>query len=149
MAGPTRTDTWQVTVRLRDLTSGSRPMVNLGVWDKRSGGEVDSEETKYNPGGMDPAVSLGGRRNVGNITVSRLYRHERDHAGLARVFIAGAGKADMEVAALPLDVEGNAFGRPIVWKGTLKRVTFPEHDSESSDAALVELEMTVDGVPGS
>lgn len=145
--GPTRQDTFLVNVRVQDITSGSTTLRDCGTWDKKSGGEVDSEEMRYKPGGMEPAISLGGSKNVGNVIVSRLYRLQRDHQELVPMLLAGAGKAKMQVSQLPLDIEGNAFGRPIVHVGTLKRVTLPEHDSESSDAAMIELEMTVSGEP--
>jgi hypothetical protein len=113
-----------------------------------SGGEIDSDDAKYYPGGMAPPVSLGGRKSVGNVTVSRLYRLARDHDAV-QVLIDAAGKASMVVTKQPLDVDGNVYGRPIVYKGTLKRVTPPEVDSESSSAAMIELEMTVEGFPSS
>jgi hypothetical protein len=47
-----RLDQYNVTVSL-DGTP-------LGTFDKMTGGEIDSEETKYKPGGMAPQVSLGG-----------------------------------------------------------------------------------------
>jgi hypothetical protein len=49
---PTREDTWLVSLSIdgRDLE----------VWDKLSGGEVDSDESKYRPGGMAAEISLGG-----------------------------------------------------------------------------------------
>ena len=145
--GPTRQDTFEVTVRVQDVTNPNRPMLDLGIWDKRDGGQVDSEEYKYPPGGMRPVVSLGGRKNVDNITVSRLYRLVRDHQELIGRLMAGVGKARMEVSQQPLDIEGNAFGRPIVWRGILKRCTPPGVDSESSDPAMIELEMTIEGEP--
>ena len=146
--GPTRADTFSVTVSVEDVIHPNRIMLNLGVWDKRGGGQLDSEEMRYNPGGMAPAVSLGGRKTVENVTVSRLYRIVRDHTELTQRLFNGVGRARMEVRQLPLDITGSGEGvRPIVWKGTLKRVTPPEHDSESSDAAMIELEMTVEGEP--
>lgn len=144
---PTRADTWNVTVSVEDVTNPNRPMMPLGTWDKKSGGEVDSEEYKYNPGAMAEPISLGGRRQVGNVTVSRNYRLVRDHQNLMAKLIAGAGKARMTVSQQPLDINGNSFGRPIVYNGTLKRATPPEHDSEGSDAAMIELEMTTEGSP--
>jgi len=143
----TRQDTWNVTVSVEDVTNPNRPLMPLGTWDKKSGGAVDSEEYKYNPGAMAEAVSLGGRKNVENIVVSRLYRLVRDHENLSRRMIAGVGKARAVVSQHPLDIDGHAFGRPIVWSGTLKRWTPPEVDSESSDAALVEMEITPEGQP--
>jgi len=76
MAGPTRRDTFRVTVEVRDPKGGIH---KLGVWDKRSGGEVDTDIYKYKPGGMAPQVSLGGSKTIGDLTISRLYRHKRDH----------------------------------------------------------------------
>jgi hypothetical protein len=145
--GPTRQDTWAVTVFVENLLVPGRPMQNLGIWDKKSGGEVDSEEYKYSPGAMAGTISLGGRKNVGNVTVSRLYRLMRDHTSEHQMLITGVGKARATVSQQPLDVDGNVFGPPLVLRGTLKRVTPPEVDSESSDAAMVELEITPEGEP--
>lgn len=144
--GPTRQDTYLLNVQIRNPVSGT--MVNYGKWDKMTGGEVDSDETKYYEGGMVPPTSLGGRKTVGNITVSRLYRLGRDHDVVQKIFDA-VGKSDMIVTKQPLDLDGNVYGRPIVYKGTLKRCTPPEVDSESSSAGLLELEMTVEGFPTS
>ena len=147
--GPTRADTFTVTVVVQDVGNTSqRVMMDCGVWDKRNGGAIDSEETRYNPGGMAPAVSLGGRKTVENVTVSRLYRIVRDHTELTSRLINGVGRADMEVRQRPMEITGGPNNlRQIIWKGTLKRVTIPEHDSEGNDAALIELEMTVEGEP--
>lgn len=144
---PTRADTFEVTVHVQNVLHPNKIMLNCGVWDKRSGGRKDSEELKYPPGGMRPEISLGGRSTTENVTVSRNYRLVRDHQDLSGILLAGVGKARMTVTQQPLDLDGNAFGRPSVWSGTLKSVSLPEHDSESNDAAMVELEMTADGGP--
>jgi len=117
---------------------------DLGVWDKLTGGEVDSEETKYRPGGMGAHVSLGGSVEVGNLTISRLYQLARDHDRI-HWLISRAGKGSVVINRQPLDADGNAYGRPLVYTGTLKTVTPPEVDSESSDAALLECEVTPAG----
>ena len=115
--------------------------VDLGVWDSLDGGEVDSEEAKYRPGGMAPQVSLGGYRTVNNVTVARLYRLDRDHQ-IAHWLLDQVGASDVTVTKQPLATDGSAFGKPIVYQGKLKQVTLPTHDSESSDAAKVELEVS-------
>lgn len=117
---------------------------DLGVWDKLTGGEVDSEETKYKPGGMAAPVTLGGSVEVGNLTISRLYVLNRDHDRV-HWLISRVGKGSCVVNRQPLDVDGNAYGRPLVYTGTLKTVTPPEVDSESSDAGLLECEITPAG----
>lgn len=144
--GPTRQDTYSINVSIEHPVSGA--MINYGVWDKMSGGAVDSNETKYMPGGMAPPISLGGTKTVDNVVVSRLYRLGRDHDVIQQI-IDSVGKSQMVVTKQPLDLNGVSYGRPIVYQGTLKRCTPPEVDSEASGAGLVELEMTVEGYPTS
>lgn len=117
---------------------------DYGIWAKLSGGEIDSEELKFKPGAMAPAVSLGGSVEVGNITVSRLYQLNRDHDSIHQL-IARVGKGNVTVSRQPLDTDGNAYGSPIVYTAKIKTVTLPEIDSESSDAALIEMELTPSG----
>jgi hypothetical protein len=131
-----RQDQYNVTV-----TVGG---TDLGTFDKMSGGAMDSEESKYHPGGMAPQISLGGRTMVDNITVSRLYKLDRDRQ-LIPALLAGVGKAEVTCNKQSLDINGHSFGSPITYTGILKRVGFPDVDSESNDAALFELEVTTDG----
>lgn len=113
----------------------------LGTFDKKEGGEVDSEELKYRPGAMGPQQSLGGFQNVGNVTVSRLFDLTRDLTNVP--FLSHrAGKAPMVIVVQHLDVDGNPFGKPYSYIGTMKQYTLPDHDSESSDPALFQIEMS-------
>jgi hypothetical protein len=118
--------------------------VDLGTFDKLTGGDIDSEETTYKPGGMGARVSLGGSVNPQNVVVSVLYDLTRIHT-IIHWLIGRVGKAKATISKQPLDVDGNAFGKAITYPARLKHVTPPEVDSESSDAALLELEFTVDG----
>jgi hypothetical protein len=130
-----RQDTHEITV----IIDGA----NTGVWDKLSGGEVDSEETKYKPGGMAPEVSLGGSVSIGNVTVDRGYDPLRDdvHALAARV-----GKADVTVIAKPLDQDRNPFGRPRTYQGKLKALTPPDIDADGgNEVARVAIEISCGG----
>lgn len=120
---------------------------DFGVWDKMTGGEKDSDESKYKPGGMAPEVSLGGSSTVNNITLSRLYELPRDHPLLPTLF-AKVGKGIAVISKQPLDIEGAVFGKPTVYNAVLKQVTPPDHDSMSSDAAMIELEFSPSGVIG-
>lgn len=141
-----RQDQFRVTVSYRNARG---EWIQTGVWDKFSGGEADSEETKYKPGGMGQERSLGGSQTVSNVTVTRLYDIvERDDHTLARTLRAGRGKYLMSVSKQPLDADGNAFGRPDVYTGMLKRVKTPDHDSETSSAGTWELEISSVGSIG-
>lgn len=120
--------------------------VKLGVFDVLTGGETDSDELKYRPGGMAPVISLGGVVTVGQLIVSRLYKLQRDHLRV-HWLLGRVGKGQAVVTKVVLDPDGNAFGKPLVTKGVLKRVTPPEVDSNATgDAATIELEITPEGV---
>lgn len=144
--GPIRQDTRALLVTIF-RPSDDKTAIIKGIWDKKTGGAIDSEETKYYPGDMQDPVSLGGRKTVENLTLSRLCRVQRDWQALPSL-IAAVGKAKVTVADQAKDIDGNASGiRAIVYNGTLKRVTPPDADSESSGAALIEIEVTIDGFP--
>ena len=122
---------------------------DLGVWDKFSGGDIDSDDTKYRAGGRAAEESLGGTRSVSNVSMSRLFRLERDF-DLIQLLVDGAGSADVEITRGYLDPAGAPVNSPVVgnvvYKGKLKSYKQPDHDSNSSDASLVEIECSV-GVP--
>jgi hypothetical protein len=117
---------------------------NTGVWDVMTGGEADTDELTYKPGGMAPPISLGGIVTLGQLVISRIYKLERDH-GRARWLMDRVGTADVVVNKIVLQPDKTTFGKPIVWRGKLKRCTLPEVDSQSTDAAIIELEVTPQG----
>lgn len=133
---PTREDTWLISLSLdgRDLE----------VWDTFSGGEIDSDESKYRPGGMAAEVSLGGTRTLGEITVGREYDYLRDHP-IVPWLVNRVGSGRCIVGRQPLDVNGVPQGTPTTYTGTLKTLTLPDIDSMSNDPALIELAITPDG----
>jgi len=118
--------------------------INLGTFDTLTGGEIDSEELKYKPGAMAPEVSLGGTTTTGQVTVTRNYRLVRDHDRV-HWLLGRVGRGNVVINKQPLDHDGNAYGRPLVYRGILKRVLPPEHDSNTADAAMIEIEVTPHG----
>jgi hypothetical protein len=131
MSKRTRQDLFQITVVVDDR--------NIGVFEKKSGFNADSEDSKIRPGGTPEQESLGGPQTVENGTVSRYYDLDRDGAILGWL-LSRRGKAEMKVITQPLDRDYNAYGRPLVVSGTLKAVQAPDADSESTDGALLALE---------
>jgi hypothetical protein len=144
---PTRQDTWQITLSV-EHPHNPGSMISYGVWDKKSGGGVDSEERVYYPGGMAPPISLGGRKSTEQVTMSRLYRLGRDHDPIQQL-IDAVGRSRITISQQPMDIHANIYGRPIVYVGTLKTVNLPDHDSEGNDPAMVEVVCTIDGIPTS
>jgi len=140
---PTRThsarqDQWNVGLHI----GGN----SYGLWDKKTGGEVDSDEVVYWPGGMNPKIVLGGRVTPGNITLQKLFDGV-DDAPYLPTLINGAGKLSCKVTLRPLDLDGNPYGKTVIWSGKLKRVLVPDVDSEAQSPALIELEIVIEGVP--
>jgi hypothetical protein len=119
----------------------------LGIFDTCKGGEVDSDEQKYSPGAMQPPLSLGGAVTMGNVTISRLFDLDRDQP-IIHDLLSGAGLYPIEVKKQPLDVNKVPYGRPLVYTGKLKTVTPPDHDSTSSDPAMLEIEFVPTGTIG-
>lgn len=134
-----REDTYKVTVTVDG--------VNTGTWDTHEGGAVVAEDLKYSPGGMAPQVSLGGRPTLENITLARLYDLVRDH-NVIHWWLSRVGKASCTITKQPLDADGLVFGRPIVYRGKLIRVTPPNHNSESNAVGRVEIEISTAGTVG-
>jgi hypothetical protein len=75
------------------------------VFDQFSGGEVDSEEALYSPGGMAAEISLGGRRTIGNVTVSRYCDRALDWP-IIKWLTAQVGVARCTIGYTPLDPSG-------------------------------------------
>jgi hypothetical protein len=134
---PTREDTWLITCAVDGR--------DLGVFDTASGGELDSEESKYKPGGMAAEISLGGTRTFGNLTITRYCDIVRDWP-VIKWLGARVGSGRCAIGITPLTPIGERSGEPLTYSGTLKTCTPPETDSTGTDAAMVSLEFTIDGV---
>lgn len=134
-----RKDQWSNTV-----TIDGRP---IGIWDTLAGGAVVATETKYRPGGMVPQVSLGGWVSVDNLTLTRLLDSD-DWPYMQELMASRTGKADVVVSRQPLDVDGNPFGKPLVYKGKLLNVAPGDTDSKSSDAQEWTIIVSTEGSVG-
>lgn len=130
-----RVDQWLITVKV-----GGR---SLGTFDKMTGGNVTVESSKRRPGGMGPMKSYGGVPTTEDVVVTRAYEAEQHN--LAHWLASVSGNAPAEVVKQPLDRNKAPFGRPIIYRGTLGDVTFPEPDSESSDVGELALTVEVEG----
>jgi hypothetical protein len=131
-----REDTWLVVFNVGG--------VDLGVWDTFDGGETDSEEEVFRPGGMDQQISLGGRQTFGNVTMQR--HHDAWLAGLVKWLRNQCGRTRITIGRVPLNAAGQQSGSVEWLGGTMKRCTPPTHDSMGGGVAMVEVECTIDAV---
>lgn len=131
-----RIDTW--------ITHVSVANVFLGPWDQFSGGEVDSEEAKYRPAGYDQELSLGGRKTFGNVTCARYWD---DWVNSFHKWLQSCvGQQRGTIMRYPFTATWVQLGAPVAYGGTLKRVSAPDVDSMGGDAALIEIEFTIDAI---
>lgn len=120
---------------------------NTGIWEMKSGGGVDSDETLIYPGARQAPVALGGKQLPEQITLTRTYDLDRDQPKI-KIWMNRAGKASVIVKDQSLDADDNAFGNPLVQKGRLKTVNPADRDSTDSGAAQVSIVVSVDGSVG-
>lgn len=142
MTTPDRAST-QRHFRVRASIDG----VDIGVFDRRSGGTTTAENGKHTPGSAPSSrVALGGPRTTEDVTVSRDFVATRDHE-LIRLYRPRCGLAEMTVSQVPLDKDGREFGRPDVWTGVLQTIGPPDYDGGSAELSSFDIVMTTDGDP--
>lgn len=117
---------------------------DLGLFETWSGGDGDSDDTRYTEGGGNE-IPLGGKQTREPITVGRLFKSDRDLA-VYPWLDSRRGKGDAVFTKQVVDDEENPVGSAIVRRGKLKKVTDPEADKGSSDASTFELEMSPNAV---
>lgn len=136
-----RQDNVYITASITDKAG----LLPLGRWEDRSGGQSDSASTTYAKAGLGGRKALGGRQEVANVIVKRLYDSDMQ-AVIARLR-KGAGKATMQVTEQTTNDEGEVEpGSPTeTWKGILKSVHVSDRSTETNAAETIDLEMVVDG----
>lgn len=112
-----------------------------------AGGQAEADVLKVFPGGMRPQIAIGGSVQRENITVRILFD---DYArSLFSWLDDRTGCGEFVVGYQPLDCQGNQRGTSITYRGVLQRVTRPDYDSASNDAAVLELEGAMNAQLGS
>jgi hypothetical protein len=133
----------QFSVTLQISDPNTNTYSGYGIWDKVSGGGVTSSIRKYQPGGGQKEIVLGGKRTREDLVVTRMCDIDRDWA-LIETLEQWAGIADAIItiqATRPDFSAGGIKGHPIV--GKLTGVKAPEPDSESDEPGMLALTFTV------
>ncbi len=119
--------------------------VDLGVWDQKTGGDTDSNSTQYFLGGMGPRLSLGGTQQTANLVLNKL--EDQTIVGQVKWLRSRAGKGKAIVSDQRLDDEGVAWGDPDVYSCLVKRVKPSDSNANGNNAAIIEIELEVQGSP--
>jgi len=112
------------------ITVNVAGMGNLGVFDKRAGGETMAKPALYRPGGMGPQVAVPALPTFQDLTISKGFDLNKDIPIIAKLMQL-SGRANVTVTEQMLDSDGNAFGTPRVWNGILADVNPGIGDGES------------------
>lgn len=113
---------------------------DIGIFDKRTGGDNNVASVKHRPGGMGPERSYSSLPTYSAVTVTRVYERIRDHE-LIRSLRAIAGSAKATVIEQPLDSDGNAYGVPTTWRGRLGNIKSGNADSTSTTLRMFEVDV--------
>lgn len=117
--------------------------VDYGVWDTRDGADVDSSVKKYYPGGMEDPVPLSSKEEIADLKTARLFSLSRDQPRIKTMLAMPGKQVPFVGTELFLDPQKNVVGTGLTYRGVVKHVTQPPHDSQSDDEAMVELEATI------
>jgi hypothetical protein len=114
-----------------------------GYFQTKSGGEKSSETTKdYDGGSLTPEV-LAAPAEIDNVTVARSYKFSRDYSA-QRAASAQVGRLRTTLSVTPTDEDLVAIGPPRTYPDALLvRVSEPEVDASSGDAATWEMEFAI------
>lgn len=115
---------------------------DLGVFDKKTGGDTQAPTAKHRPGGMGPEKAYRTLPTYSDITVSRVLERDRDWE-LVRTLKGKAGNAMMTITEQPLDDDGNAWGSPQTYQGRLTNVKPGQVDSTSQNVRMFEIDCSV------
>jgi hypothetical protein len=117
----------------------------LGVFDTMTGGDAVAKSVKHRPGGMGPEQSFTSLVSFTDITTARVYIPTRDVTVEATLIPKGGKKVGI-VTRQPLDADGNAYGKALVFTGRFLGVKPPKVDSNSDAVAMFELDFSVTSV---
>ena len=114
-----------------------------GYMTTKEGGEVTAEPGKaYDGGSLSPEV-MSAPSEIGNVTVSKLYR-PAIHGPILRELRRKVGRHRTTVSVWDTDPDLGPIGQPTVYPDALLvRVTSPDLDAGSADPSSFELEFAV------
>lgn len=115
---------------------------DLGGFETRSGGQMESESAKFRPAGSRTQENIATMPTFTDLTVSRVFDRTRDQPLLA-FLDAAAGVTSMTVTEYLLDTNRVPWQRLYTWSGTLRGVSVGDSEADSTDPGRLELTMSV------
>lgn len=117
-----------------------------GAFDTFEGGDIDSDSTTYNAGGMADPEALPGTVTTGEVTIGRGYRGERD--AVLKKWLNGQIGQEIVIGKQPLNPDKSPVpGGLETFRGLVKGVSTPKHDSNGTAVTTFEITATIAGLP--
>lgn len=119
----------------------------LGACTGMTGGAVQQPSSKFYQGGAATPELVRGRRVISDVTVTKGFKAARSPQ-LIQSLIKAMNSTVFKIVKQPLDEDGIAVGRALVYTGCrLVTVTPPAYNEQSdADAATLEFVFTVANV---
>lgn len=106
-------------------------------WDMADGGNIVAETSNYAPGGMEPAIELGGHAKRSDMTVERIWSDVL--LGVFKALDNVCGEATASIGYTALNRGVALPNSTITYTGVLKAVDRPGYNSASSAEAKLVL----------
>jgi hypothetical protein len=119
--------------------------VDYGIFDKFTGGDVSAAVNKHRPGGMGPEITYLSLATYSDVTITKVYETQKDHARIASLHTA-VGNQLATVTLQPLDDQGAPWGTPRTYQGRITAVKDGGTDSNSNAARMFEVDLAVETV---
>lgn len=129
-------------------TSSAQQLVSIpefpAYFASKTGGAVSAETSKVHDGGRKKPETLSAPPTIENVVISRPYRNTI-HAPILKRLRRQVGEFRTTISVWDTDPDLGPIGEPTVYADALLvRVTSPDLDAASSEAARFELEFSVD-----
>jgi hypothetical protein len=136
----------QFSVTLSKAAQNGRTARDYGVWAGKTGGESTREVSDYYPGAMKPAV-----KELGTVTTSDLTIRKRESdltdADVAELYADMESDAVYTCVVQRLSAATRTSGNPRTYRCVIMGVAPSDVDGSSSDAAELQVTLSVFGLP--
>jgi hypothetical protein len=117
---------------------------DLGIWDKRTGGDTTISTVKHRAGGLGPEKMYRSLPTFSACVVTRVMEEDRGDYELARRLKSAAGRVYGTVTEQPLDDDGHPYGNPMTWYGRLGTVKPGQTDSNGTAVRNLEIDFEIE-----
>lgn len=136
----------QFSVTLSKAAQNGRTARDYGVWAGKSGGESTRDVSDYYPGAMQPAVKEMGIPTTSDLTIRKREADLTD-TDIAELYADMQSDSQYVCVVQRLTASDRTSGAPRSYRCVVMSVAPSDVDSSSSDAAEIQVTLSVFGLP--